>query len=104
MFSAVGSAVDSESDTQQFMMPITIPLILSFVVAQTVIQDPQSTMAFWFSMVPLTSPIVMMARLPFGVPIHQILISISLLFASFIHCLIYSMHIHFLFFIFIFVR
>ena len=77
LFAAVGSAVDNEADTQQFMVPITIPLVLSFLVAQNVIQDPQSTMAFWFSIVPLTSPIVMMVRLPFGVPFWEVALSIS---------------------------
>ena len=85
LFAAVGSAVDSEADTQQFMMPITIPLILSFVVAQTIIQNPESPMAFWFSIIPLTSPIVMMVRLPFGVPpAWELALSMSLLVLGFI--------------------
>lgn len=84
LFAAVGSAVDNEADTQQFMMPITIPLILSFVVAQTVIQNPESPMAFWFSMIPLTSPIVMMVRLPFGVPGWELALSMFLLILGFL--------------------
>lgn len=84
MFAAVGSAVDSEADTQQFMLPITIPLILSFVVAQTVIQNPESSMAFWFSIIPLTSPIVMMVRLPFGVPGWELALSMTLLVLGFV--------------------
>lgn len=84
LFAAVGAAVDSEADTQQFMMPITIPLILSFVVAQSVIQDPQSSMAFWFSIIPFTSPIVMMVRLPFGVPAWELALSMSLLILGFL--------------------
>ncbi len=84
LFAAVGSAVDSEADTQQFMMPITIPLILSFVVAQTIIQNPESPMAFWFSIIPLTSPIVMMVRLPFGVPAWELALSMSLLVVGFV--------------------
>jgi ABC-2 type transport system permease protein len=84
LFAAVGSAVDNEADTQQFMVPITIPLVLSFLVAQNVIQDPQSTMAFWFSIVPLTSPIVMMVRLPFGVPFWEVALSMSLLVVGFV--------------------
>jgi ABC-2 type transport system permease protein len=83
LFAAVGSAVDNEADTQQFMLPITIPLIFSFVIAQNVIQDPQSSMAFWFSIIPLTSPIVMMVRLPFGVPIWEVVLSMSLLVVGF---------------------
>lgn len=84
LFAAVGSAVDNEADTQQFMMPITIPLILSFVVAQTIIQNPESQMAFWFSIIPLTSPIVMMVRLPFGVPGWELALSMALLVLGFI--------------------
>jgi ABC-2 type transport system permease protein len=84
LFAAVGSAVDNEADTQQFMMPITIPLILSFLVAQTVIQNPESNIAFWFSMVPLTSPIIMMVRLPFGVPAWEVMLSMFLLMLGFI--------------------
>jgi len=84
LFAAVGAAVDSEADTQQFMMPITIPLILSFVVAESVIQDPQSSMAFWFSIIPFTSPIVMMVRLPFGVPAWELALSMSLLVLGFL--------------------
>ncbi|MGB3947343.1 MAG: ABC transporter permease [Bacteroidia bacterium] len=84
LFAAVGAAVDNEADTQQFMMPITVPLILSFIVAQTVMQNPESTMAFWFSIVPLTSPIVMMVRLPFGVPAWELALSMGLLVLGFI--------------------
>jgi ABC-2 type transport system permease protein len=84
LFAAVGAAVDNEADTQQFMMPITIPLILSFVVAQAIIQNPESQMAFWFSIIPLTSPIVMMVRMPFGVPDWQLALSMALLLLGFV--------------------
>lgn len=84
LFAAIGSAVDSEADTQQFMMPITIPLILSIVMAQFIINDPGGQVAFWFSMFPFTSPVIMMLRIPFGVPIWQIVLSASLLIAGFI--------------------
>ena len=84
LFAAVGSAVDNEADTQQFMLPITIPLIFSFVIAQNVIQDPESSMAFWFSIIPLTSPVVMMVRLPFGVPAWELALSMGLLVLGFI--------------------
>lgn len=84
LFAAVGAAVDNEADTQQFMMPITIPLILSFVVAQFIIQNPESQVAFWFSMIPLTSPIAMMVRLPFGVPPWELALSMGLLVIGFI--------------------
>jgi len=84
LFAAVGSAVDSEADTHQFMMPITIPLILSIVMAQMIISDPHGPVAFWMSMFPLTSPIIMMIRIPFGVPYWEILTSGILLVFGFI--------------------
>ena len=84
LFAAIGAAVDNETDTQQFMLPVTIPLILGLVVAQTVIQNPASPLAFWLSMIPFTSPIVMIVRIPFGVPIQQIILSLSLLVIGFL--------------------
>jgi ABC-2 type transport system permease protein len=84
LFAAVGAAADNETDTQQFMLPITIPLIASFIVAQVVLQDPDGTVAFWLSMIPLTSPIIMMVRIPFGVPGWQLALSMALLVAGFI--------------------
>jgi ABC-2 type transport system permease protein len=84
LFAAIGAAVDGESDTQQFMLPITIPLILSFVVAQSVLQNPESSVAFWFSMIPFTSPVVMMVRMPFNVPDWQLALSMALLVLGFI--------------------
>ncbi|MCW3086106.1 MAG: transporter permease [Bacteroidetes bacterium] len=84
LFAAVGAAVDNEADTQQFMLPITIPLVFSFFIAQAIIQNPESPMAFWFSIIPFTSPIVMMVRLPFGVPGWQIALSMGLLVLGFL--------------------
>ena len=84
MFAAVGSAVDSEADTQQFMMPITIPLVLGVFVSTYVVSNPDSNIGFWFSMIPFTSPIVMMARLPFGVPPWEIALSMTILVVSFV--------------------
>ncbi|MFN4085499.1 MAG: ABC transporter permease [Spirosomataceae bacterium] len=84
LFGAIGSAVDAETDTQQFMLPITIPIIASFVFAQFVLRDPNGPLAIWLSMIPFTSPIIMMVRIPFGVPIWQIAVSISLLIGGFI--------------------
>ena len=84
LFAAVGSAVDSETDTQQFMLPITIPLILAIYVMISTINNPDSSMSFWFSMIPLTSPIVMMARIPFGVSNYELALSAFILIASFI--------------------
>ncbi len=77
LFAAVGSAVDQETDTQQFMLPVTAPLILSYIVMINIVRDPHSTLAFWFSVIPLTSPISMMARIPFGVPWWQVAISMA---------------------------
>lgn len=84
LFAAVGAAVDAETDTQQFMLPITIPLILSFVLAQSIMQEPNSSLAFWFSVIPFTSPVIMMVRLPFGVPVWELALSMSLLVLGFI--------------------
>ena len=64
VFAAIGSAVDNETETQQFMLPVTIPIILGLMVAMGTMQNPESSLSFWFSMIPLTSPIVMMARIP----------------------------------------
>ncbi|CAN5915332.1 ABC transporter permease [soil metagenome] len=85
LFGAVGAAVDSETDSQQFMLPITIPLVLSFIVAQTVIlKNPDGPVAFWMSMVPFTSPVIMMLRIPFGVPTYELLLSMLFLVLGFI--------------------
>jgi len=84
LFAAVGSAVDAEADTQQFMLPITIPLIFSFILIQPVMDNPDGILAFWLSIIPLTSPIIMMARLPFGVESWQLLLSMILLILGFI--------------------
>jgi ABC-2 type transport system permease protein len=85
LLAAVGSAVDSEADTQQFMLPITIPLIFSFVVAQTVMDDPDGIMAVWLSMIPFTSPVIMMVRIPFGgVETWELLLSMLLLILGFL--------------------
>ncbi len=84
VFAAIGSAVDNETETQQFMLPVTIPIILGLMVAMGTMQNPESSMAFWFSMIPLTSPIVMMARIPFGVPSWQIALSMFLMVITFI--------------------
>lgn len=84
LFAAIGGAVDSESDTQQFMLPITIPLIFSFVMAQTVLNDPTGPMAKWLSIIPFTSPIIMMVRLPFKVPVSELIASMVCLILGFI--------------------
>lgn len=83
-YASIGAAVDSETDSQQFLLPIITPLILAVYIGFfTVINDPHGTIAVVFSMIPLTSPIVMMMRIPFGVPWWQLVISITLLFVTF---------------------
>ncbi len=84
LFAAIGAAVDNETDTQQFMLPITIPLILGIFVMMNAVQSPDSPVAFWFSIIPLTSPIVMMVRIPFGVPYWQVALSMGLLVLTFL--------------------
>jgi ABC-2 type transport system permease protein len=83
VFAAIGSAVDNETETQQFMLPVTIPIILGLMVAMGTMQNPESPLSFWCSMIPLTSPIVMMARIPFGVPYWQIAVSMVLMLITF---------------------
>ncbi len=83
-YAAIGAAVDNETDSQQFLLPIIMPLVLGVYIGFfTVVNDPHGTVATIFSMVPLTSPIVMLMRIPFGVPLWQIAISIAILFATF---------------------
>lgn len=79
LFAAIGSAVDNETETQQFMLPVTIPIILALVVAMGTMQNPESSLSFWFSIIPLTSPIVMIARIPFDVPPWEIALSMGLM-------------------------
>ncbi|HEY0895543.1 MAG TPA: ABC transporter permease, partial [Sphingobacteriaceae bacterium] len=85
LFAAVGSAVDSETETQQFMFPITLPLLFTYIMSFSfIVNNPDSTLSFWLSIIPFTSPIAMMVRLPFGVPEWQLALSIVLLIAGFI--------------------
>ena len=84
LFAAVGSAVDAEADTQQFILPITIPLILSFILMQPVMNNPDGVLAYWLSLIPFTSPIIMMVRLPFGVSNAELILSMALLVVGFL--------------------
>ena len=84
MFAAVGSAVDSVQDAQQLQTPITIPILLSILMMLAVIRDPNSPLSFWGSMIPLTSPVVMMARVPYDIPMWEIVVSLAILYGSFI--------------------
>lgn len=85
LFAAVGSAVDNETETQQFMLPITLPLIFTFIIGMNVIvNNPDSSLSFWLSMIPFTSPIAMIIRIPFGVPAWELALSMALLIGGFI--------------------
>ena len=84
LFAAIGSAADSETDTQQFMLPVSIPLIIAIIVMANAMQNPDGALAFWFSIIPLTSPVIMMARIPFGVPYGELALSAFILIISFL--------------------
>jgi ABC-2 type transport system permease protein len=84
LFAAVGAAVDAEADTQQFILPITIPLILSFILMQPIMDNPDGVLAYWTSLIPFTSPIIMMVRLPFGVSNTELILSMALLVVGFL--------------------
>lgn len=84
IYAAIGAAVDSETDTQQFMMPVLTPLVIAIYVGFSVIENPHGPIAVAFSLFPLTSPIVMLMRIPFGVPWWQLITSITLLIITFI--------------------
>ena len=84
LFAAVGSAVENETDTQQFSLPLTIPIIFAIYAAIYSAQNPDGPLAFWCSLIPFTSPVVMMVRLPFGVPFWQVALSIGILVLSFV--------------------
>ena len=84
MFAAVGSAVDNVQDAQQFQTPITMPIIIGFIVMIFAMNEPHAPLSVWCSMIPFTSPIVMMARLPFDVPMWELALSLAILAASFV--------------------
>ena len=85
-FAAIGSAVENEADTTQLQMPVTVPLLLAFFIALYAFNAPDSQLVWWGSMIPFTSPIVMLARIPFGVPMWELALSIALLAATFLAC------------------
>ncbi len=84
LYGAVGSIVDNQTDTQQFILPLTIPLITAIGIIGLVINDPDGTVAFWASMFPLTSPIIMMVRIPFEPPLWEVFLSMTILFVTFL--------------------
>lgn len=86
LFAAIGSAVENEGDSTQLQLPVTVPLMLGFFVALYAFKAPDSPLVFWFSMIPFTSPIVMLARIPFGVEIWELVVSIVVLVLTFVGC------------------
>ena len=86
LFAAIGSAVESEGDSNQLQLPVTVPLLLGFFIALYAFKAPDSALVFWGSMIPFTSPIVMLARLPFGVPGWELAVSMAVLVATFVLC------------------
>lgn len=82
LFAAIGSAVDSDSEAQQFQLPVTVPLIFSIIMLGPVLKDPDGSLAFWLSVIPFTSPVVMMMRIPFNPPMWQVILSIVLLYVT----------------------
>jgi len=94
LFAAVGSAADSDADAQQFMLPVTIPLILSIMLLGVVLNDPNGTLAFWLSMIPFTAPVVMMMRVAFGVPFWELGLSMVFMIAGFIFMIWFASRIY----------
>lgn len=86
MFAAIGSAVENEADSQQLVLPLTIPLMIGFLIAMFAYKSPDSAVVFWGSMIPFTSPMVMLTRVLFGVPTWQIVLSVSILVLTFVLC------------------
>ena len=94
LYAAIGSAVENEGDTQQLQIPVTIPLMLAYFIAIFAFNAPESRIAFWGSMIPFTSPIVMLARLPFGVENWELFLSLGLLIVTFVICAYISAKIY----------
>lgn len=86
MFAAIGSAVENEADSQQLVLPLTIPLMIGFFIAMFAYKSPDSALVFWGSMIPFTSPMVMLTRVLFGVPVWQIALSVGILILTFVLC------------------
>jgi ABC-2 type transport system permease protein len=86
LYAAVGSAVDAETDSQQFLLPITVPLLLTLMLIVPISENPTGSLAVWMSMIPLTSPVAMLIRLPSGVPLYELLASMALCVVFFFCC------------------
>ena len=87
LFAAAGSLVDNETDSQQFTIPLTIPLILTILLLPSMIGQPSGSISVWLSIIPFTSPVAMLMRIPFGVPVWQVVLSMLLLLATFPLCI-----------------
>ena len=87
LFAAAGSLVDNETDSQQFTLPLTIPLILTLLLLPSMVGQPSGNISVWLSIIPFTSPVAMLMRIPFGVPVWQVLLSMLLLIATFPLCI-----------------
>lgn len=94
LYAAIGSAVENEGDSQQLQLPVTIPLMLAFFIALYAFKAPDSALVFWGSMIPFTSPIVMLARIPFGVEIWELALSLAVLAVTFVICAYISSRIY----------
>jgi ABC-2 type transport system permease protein len=84
LYAAIGSVVDNNTDSQQFTLPVTVPLMVAIISSFYIVNNPDGALSVWFSMIPFTSPISMMVRIPFGVPIWQIVVSVVLLAGTFV--------------------
>jgi ABC-2 type transport system permease protein len=87
LYAAIGSSVDEAQDAQQLTIPVTLPIIAAFIVIMLIMKDPNSPVVFWCSLIPFTSPIVMVARIPSGIPAWEIALSLALLYATFVACI-----------------
>jgi len=87
LFAAAGSLVDNETDSQQFTLPMTIPLLLTILLMPAMVNEPSGTLSTWLSLIPFTSPVSMLFRIPFGVPVWQVVLSMVLLLVTFPLCI-----------------
>jgi ABC-2 type transport system permease protein len=94
LFAAIGAAVDNETDSQQFALPVTIPLILTIVLIMPISENPGGSLALWMSMIPLTSPVAMLIRLPSGVHLYELLASMALCIVFFFCCVWFATKIY----------
>ncbi len=94
MFAAVGAAIDREAESQQYILPVTIPMLIALVTASNIIQDPNGPLAFWMSMIPFTAPISMMIRMPFYPPLWEVILSGTILIVTFFAIVLLSSRIY----------